>query len=650
MHEEKSQHPLSPLTANSLFAGIVASSDDAIITKDLTGTITTWNPAAEQIFGYKASEVIGGPISVIIPPERGAEEIDILQRIGRGESIHRLETVRVRKDGRRIEVCVSISPLRHEGRVIGASKIARDITKQKQLERDLSEERARLEITLNSIGDAVIVTDVDGLVTFMNPVAEALTGWTVEAARGQLLESVFNIVNETSRRRVENPATRALREGLVVGLANHTVLISKNGTECAIDDSAAPIRSPEKEILGVVLVFRDVTSWRTAAEFRSRLAAIVESSDDAIISKDLNGRIMSWNAGATRLFGYAADEVVGRPISILIPPDRLNEEPNILERLRRGERVDHFETVRIAKDRRKIQVSLTISPIRDAEGRIVGASKIARDITQRKKTERELADARAELQKHSEGLEAIVVERTAELRNALAQLEAFSYSISHDLRAPLRAINGFTELVLTEHAKELRPEGRELLTRVVQSGKRLSTLIEEVLNSAQSKLTPAHLRPIALATLVPGIIDDYPNLRAHRDQIEIKQPLDPVLGTEPLLTQCVSNLMGNAVKFAAPSRVPRISIWTERISDKVRLHFRDNGIGIKAQDQQHVFEMFSRAEEAGAVEGNGVGLAIVKRAVVRMGGQIGVQSAPDAGSDFWIELPSPEPAFTAPRG
>lgn len=368
------------------------------------------------------------------------------------------------------------------------------------------------------------------------------------------------------------------------------------------------------------------------------LAAIVESSDDAIVSKDLNGIITSWNPAAERIFGYKAAEVIGKPISIIIPPDRLSEEPTILKRLRRGERVEHFETVRISKDHRQVYVSLTISPIRDAEGRIIGASKIARDITERKVTERELAEARAQLQKHSEELERKVEARTAELRDAMVQLETFSYSISHDLRAPLRAMNGFADIVLKEHAQQLQPEGRELLERVVRSGRRLGALIEEVLSSARAKLTASNLRPVILATLVPGIVEEYPNLREHRRAIEIKQPLLPVLGAEPLLTQCISNLLGNAVKFVPPSSQPKIDVWTEARNGSVRLHIRDNGVGIPPEDCSRIFEMFSRGGTAGTVEGNGIGLAVVKRAVLRMGGEIGVTSTPNEGSDFWIEL------------
>ncbi len=244
-------------------------------------------------------------------------------------------------------------------------------------------ERERLRITLASIGDAVISTDADGHVNFMNGVAETLTGWTEAEARGQPLQDIFRIVNEHTRRAVENPAVRALQKGVVVGLANHTVLIARDGTERPIDDSAAPIRDSSGATVGAVLVFRDVTERKRAAETQSRLAAIVESSDDAIISKTLDGVIRSWNAGAERLFGYTAAEAVGQPITLIIPPEELDEHHEILNRLRRGAQIEHFETVRVAKDGRILNISLAISPIRDVEGRIIGASKVARDITQR---------------------------------------------------------------------------------------------------------------------------------------------------------------------------------------------------------------------------------------------------------------------------
>jgi PAS domain S-box-containing protein len=276
----------------------------------------------------------------------------------------------------------------------------RDITERRRAEEALRKQSEWLRVTLFSIGDGVITTDAEGRVTLLNPVAESITGWSEQEARGKPLDSVFRIINEQSRQAVENPVSRVLREGRIVGLANHTVLIAKDGTERAIDDSAAPIRAETNEISGVVLIFRDVSEARRAAEADLRLSAIVESSDDAIIGKTLDGVIVSWNKGAERLYGYTAKEIVGKPLSTLIPPDHPDELPEIMERLKRGEHIEHFETKRLRKDGSRVDVSLTISPVKGTDGRIIGASKIARDITARKQAEqttRFLADASAAL-------------------------------------------------------------------------------------------------------------------------------------------------------------------------------------------------------------------------------------------------------------
>ncbi|HET8674681.1 MAG TPA: PAS domain S-box protein, partial [Blastocatellia bacterium] len=261
---------------------------------------------------------------------------------------------------------------------------------RRRAEEALRKQSEWLRVTLGSIGDAVISTDAEGSVTFMNIVAESLTGWTQAEALGHPLPDVFRIINEQTRQPVDSPVERVLREGKVIGLANHTVLIAKDGAERPIDDSAAPIRDDEGQVIGVVLVFHDITARRQAEQARAHLAAIVESSDDAIVSKNLDGIITSWNKGAEKLFGYTAAEAVGRPVTMLIPSRYIHEEPRILEKVKRGETVDHYETVRRRKDGTTFDISLTVSPIRNEAGEIIGASKIGRDITERQRAQEAL--------------------------------------------------------------------------------------------------------------------------------------------------------------------------------------------------------------------------------------------------------------------
>jgi PAS domain S-box-containing protein len=253
-----------------------------------------------------------------------------------------------------------------------------------------------LRVTVGSIGDGVITTDNEGRVTYLNAVAESLTGWKQQDAAGQPLDTVFRAVNEQTGRSMENPARRALREGTTVGLANHSLLVGKDGTERPIDDSAAPIKDEDGSVVGCVLIFRDVSERRRWEKDEARrlfdarlLASIVESSDDAMIRKSLGGVIQSWNAGAERIFGYTAEQAVGRHISLIIPPECLSEEEHIIATLKAGRRVDHFETDRLRSDGQRLRVSLTISPIKDDAGNVVAASKIARDVTKQRQAESE---------------------------------------------------------------------------------------------------------------------------------------------------------------------------------------------------------------------------------------------------------------------
>jgi PAS domain S-box-containing protein len=264
-------------------ASIVESSDDAIISKTLDGVVTSWNEGAERMFGFSAKEMIGKPISTIAASDRVDEMPRILERIGNGERIDHYETVRKAKNGKLVNVSLTVSPLRdNEGRVIGASKVARDITEQLRARTEIAEQREWLRVTMSSIGDAVITTDNIGKVTYLNPTAEELTGWSSSEAAGKLLEEVFRIFNEESRLGVENPTSRVLREGRTIGLANHTMLIARDGRERSIDDSAAPIRNSQGQILGVVLVFRDVTERRASEKQLGAQAAELRRTNEEL--------------------------------------------------------------------------------------------------------------------------------------------------------------------------------------------------------------------------------------------------------------------------------------------------------------------------------------------------------------------------------
>jgi len=369
----------------------------------------------------------------------------------------------------------------------------------------------------------------------------------------------------------------------------------------------------------------DVEDLKQAEIGVQRLAAIVESSDDAIISKDLNGVICSWNKGAERIFGYGADEVIGKSITMLMPPERLAEEPGILQRIRAGERIDHYETVRRRKDGSLLNVSLTVSPIRDATGKVIGASKIARDITD---------NIRAQ-----EKLELTVSERTASLREAIAQMEEFSYSVSHDLRAPVRAMKGYAQLVLYEYADRLDAKGCGLLERITRGSARMEQLIHDVLTYTRLASSDIQLQRVPLKQFLQELIQHYPEFQRRRDEVIIREPLVDVLPHEPSLTQALSNLLANGFKFVAPGTTPRLEVWTETRGDKVRLWLEDNGVGIHPQYQHRLFRMFERVHQDPRFDGTGIGLAIVRKAAERMGGSVGVESDGITGSSFWIELP-----------
>jgi PAS domain S-box-containing protein len=607
--------------------------DYAIFMLDPRGRVATWNAGAQRLKGYAADEIIGEHFSRFYPEDAVArgwpdEELRRATAEGRIED----EGWRVRKDGSRFWANVVITAVHDEAGVLrGFAKVTRDLTARRLAEendrrllqeeaarkaaeeaaREIERQRQQLHVTLSSIGDAVIVTDADGTVTFLNPVAAALTGWETGEAAGQPLEQVFRIINEETRQTVENPVGGVIRDGHTVGLANHTVLIARDGREFPVEDSASPIRVADGSVSGAVLVFRDVTETRRATDARLRLAAIVESSDDAIISQSLDGTIVSWNKGAERLFGYTTGEIVGRPLSVLVPTDHPDELPELLERIKLGQTIEHFETQRVCKDGRRLDVSLTLSPIRNAAGKIIGASKIARDVTARKEEER--------------------------------RKDEFLALLAHELRNPLAPLrNALQVLRLAGNDARTAEMARALMERQLQHMVRLVDDLLDVSRISQGKLRLRKER-VTLAAVVEAARETCePLADGQRNRVTVTLPDEPLYvdGDKTRLAQAVCNLMTNAVKYSDPGSPIRLTV--DREANEAVIRVKDQGVGIPADMLPRVFDLFTQVDRTleKSQGGLGIGLTIVKRLAEMHGGSVEAHSeGPGKGSEFVIRLP-----------
>jgi PAS domain S-box-containing protein len=413
-------------------------------------------------------------------------------------------------------------------------------------------------------------------------------------------------------------------------LANHTVLIDRDGKDRPIDDSAAPIRDSAGATLGAVLVFRDVAERKLADQSRILLAAIVEASEDAIVSKTLDGVIRSWNGGAERLFGYTAGEAVGQPITLIIPPERRDEERAILERLRRGERVEHFETVRVARDGRRIDISLTVAPLFDEDGQVIGASKIARDITQRKQVE-------------------------AALRAADRRKDEFLALLAHELRNPLGPLgNGVQLLRLAGNDADTVARVGAMLDRQLGHMVRLIDDLLDIARIGQNKIELRRAR-VPLASVIDSAVETArPSIEAGGHELSVSLPTEPLYLHADLtrLAQVFSNLLTNSAKYTRSSG--HIWLTANRQGEDAVVSVRDDGIGIPADALPRVFDIFSQVDQSieRATGGLGIGLALVKGLVEMHGGRVSAESdGSGKGSTFTAQLPAldslPEPADSA---
>jgi PAS domain S-box-containing protein len=510
-----------------------------------------------------------------------------------------------------------------------------------QRTRELEQALVIMRATLESTTDAILVIDEKGKITEFNE--NYIDMWKIprEVLEGGMAREARGLANQNFAEPQRFLAR--IEEITVTDQESFELLELKDGR---ILERYSKVLTVEGQRAGRVWSFRDVTDRHLAEITSRRLAAIVTSSDDGIIGKDLNGTITSWNAGAERIFGYTTAEMIGTSIMRLLPPDRQEEEAEILSRIRRGERLDHFETIRVAKDGRRLNVSITVSPIKDSTGQVVGASKVLRDITDRKKAEEALEKAREIAEAaNRDRLQLLDSEREArsQAERASRMKDEFLATLSHELRTPLNAILGWANILrLGKVQGEELEEGLDTIERnaCVQS-----QLIEDLLD--MSRIISGKVRLDVQRVDLPAVLkESIETLRAAAEAkgVRLQAVVDPfagpISGDPNRLRQVFWNLLSNAIKFTPKDG--KVQVLLERVNSQVEASFIDTGEGIAAEFLPYVFDRFHQADASTTRRhgGLGLGLAIVKQLVELHGGNVHVKSGGiGQGATFAVHLP-----------
>lgn len=680
-------------------AAIVASSDDAIISKDLHGIIRTWNESAQRIFGYTAAEALGQPVTILMTPEQAQEEPMILSKIGRGEKIDHHRTTRRRKDGSIVEISLTISAIRDpSGRIVGASKIARDITLENENERKLAlllaqEKEARseaealaesaralaenldLEKTVQKATD--LATQISGAkfgAFFYNVVDDRQESYTLYTISGVPREafSSFPMPRNTA---IFGPTFRG--EGIVrLADVRADPRYGQNAPHHGMPKGhlpvrsylAVPVRGRTGEVVGGMFFGHPDVGVFTARAERI-VAGIAAQSAIAIDNAKLYARVQSslaqlnFSMGALELGDWNWDaatdemrisdrtaEIFGIPatprptweaLRAVVHPEDRPRARDLAQRALETVAVYDIEYRVVHPEQGERWVLAKGRPQVGTDGKVTGMLGVVQDITARKHAEIALRESQAKLASHAQLLEQHVAERTARLRETIGELEAFSYTVSHDMRTPLRSMHGYADRLLKIYRSQLNDEAIHHLERISRNAERLELLVRDVLTYSKVAKADIPLVPIDLGRFLSTLLPTLPDAQRDGAQVNVHRPLATVLAHEAYLSQVFTNLIGNALKFSAAGRPAVIDIRTVPREREVTISVCDNGIGIAPENFERIFEIFGRVYPDKRYEGTGIGLAIVRKAVQRMRGQVSVQSTLGEGTCFSFTLSSP---------
>ena len=616
-------------------AAIVESSDDAIVSKDLNGVINSWNKGAERILGFTAEEVIGQPVTILIPSDRQAEEVEILERIRQGQRIEHFETVRRKKDGGLIDVSLTVSPIKNErDEVVGASKIARDITQSKEAQEQLQRALEFDQTVMLSMGEGLYTVDSEGRLTFMNPAAQRIFGWTLDEILGRRMHDVTHHTHPdgTPFPSEECEALQVLREGKMMS-EHQDVFIRRDGTFFDVVYSSSPLRS-DNEITGLVVVFRDITERnRTEQEIRFQ-AHLLDAVEQAVIATDLQGTIIFWNSFAEKLYGWPAAEALGANILELTPSPALKEQAaEIMTCLQEGQSWQgEFEVRR--RDGTFFPAQVNDSPIFNDKGELIGIVGVSVDNTERRRAEEE-----------REKLLLREQEARAEAENANRLKDEFLATLSHELRNPLNVVIGYSE-ILRRSDENRKPS---FVIRAAETIRRnalaQSQLVSDLLDLSRLRMGKLSLdrRPVSLSTVINEAVETVgPEIKAKGISLSVDLDTETLVveGDSVRLAQIAWNLLNNAVKFTPANG--EIKITLRREGDQARLVVEDSGQGIPSEFLPHVFEIFRQADASSSRRqgGMGIGLALVKQLVELHDGRVQADSGGvDRGARFTVWIP-----------